>query len=127
MKSVQNFLQLLNDNWISILICISLIIGIYNKTKNYLSKNKEERISIAKAQIEKVILKMVSDAEKEYSDWKKAGSIKRSQVIEQLYKEYSILSKVVDQSELIVYIDNAIDNALVELRKIMEENNKEDK
>lgn len=122
LTGLQNFLNIINDNWTTILVCAGLIVGIVKKIQDYLSKSDDEKIKIAKAQIKQVILKKISDAEVDYEEWNKAGSIKRSQVIAEIYKEYPILSKVVDQTELTKYIDDAIDDALVELRKVIDSN-----
>lgn len=122
LTGLQNFLNIINDNWTTILVCAGLIVGIVKKTQDYLSKSDDEKIEIAKAQIKQVILKKISDAEVDYEEWNKAGSIKRSQVIAEIYKEYPILSKVVDQTALTKYIDDAIDDALVELRDVIKNN-----
>lgn len=119
MEGLQKFLQLLNDNWTSILVCIGLVIGIVKKTQDYMSKSQDEKIEIAKKQIQTTILKMISDAEVDWQEWSKAGSIKRAQVIKQIYEEYPILSKVVDQKALIEWIDEQIDSALDTLREIV--------
>ena len=124
LKGIQNFLEFVSNNWTSITVCIGLSIGIYRKAKDYFSKSNDEKIAIAKAQIHEMILKMISDAETDYLEWSKAGSIKRSQVIGEIFMTYPILSKVIDQEALISWIDDEIDNALDELRKIIEENNK---
>lgn len=91
MEGLQKFLQILNDNWTSILVCAGLIVGIVKKTQDYMSKSQEEKIELAKKQIQTTILKMISDAEVDWQEWSKAGSIKRSQVIKQIYEEYPIL------------------------------------
>lgn len=122
MEGLQKFLQILNDNWTSILVCAGLIVGIVKKTQDYMSKNQEEKIELAKKQIQTTILKMISDAEVDWQEWSKAGSIKRSQVIKQIYDEYPILTKVVDQDALIKYIDEQIDGALDTLREIVKTN-----
>ena len=122
MEGLQKFLQLLNDNWTSILVCIGLVIGIVKKTQDYMSKSQDEKIEIAKKQIQTTILKMISDAEVDWQEWSKAGSIKRAQVIKQIYEEYPILSKVVDQKALIESIDEQIDSALDTLREIVKTN-----
>lgn len=119
MEGIKNLLTFLNNNWTVILICIGAIVGIVNKTISYFSKSKNERIEIAKKQIEQEILKMISDAESEYKEWEKAGEIKRSEVIGEIFKKYPILSKVVDQGELIQWIDELIDNSLDTLRDII--------
>lgn len=122
MEGLQKFLQLLNDNWTSILVCIGLVIGIVKKTQDYMSKSQDEKIDIAKKQIQTTILKMISDAEVDWQEWSKAGSIKRAQVIKQIYEEYPILSKVVDQKALTEWIDEQIDSALDTLREIVKTN-----
>lgn len=122
MEGLQKFLQLLNDNWTSILVCIGLVIGIVKKTQDYMSKSQDEKIEIAKKQIQTTILKMISDAEVDWQEWSEAGSIKRAQVIKQIYEEYPILSKVVDQKSLIEWIDEQIDSALDTLREIVKTN-----
>lgn len=122
MEGLQKFLQLLNDNWTSILVCIGLVIGIVKKTQDYMYKSQDEKIEIAKKQIQTTILKMISDAEVDWQEWSKAGSIKRAQVIKQIYEEYPILSKVVDQKALTEWIDEQIDSALDTLREIVKTN-----
>ena len=122
LDGIKNFLQLINNNWTTILVIIGLIIAITKKIKSYLSKSDEEKIEIAKQQVKEIILKLTSDAEVDYDEWKKAGSIKRSQVIKDIFIEYPILSKVVNQEELIKWIDETIDDALVTLREIVKEN-----
>lgn len=122
LDGVKNFLQFINDNWTSIIIIISLIIAIVQKTKSYLSKSNDEKIAAAKSQIKEVILKLISDAEVDYEDWNKAGSIKRAQVIQKIFTDYPVLSKVANQEELIEWIDTMIDESLKELRKIVAQN-----
>ena len=122
MEGLQKFLQLLNDNWTSILVCIGLVVCIVKKTQDYMSKSQDEKIEIAKKQIQTTILKMISDAEVDWQEWSKAGSIKRAQVIKQIYEEYPILSKVVDQKALTEWIDEQIDSALDTLREIVKTN-----
>lgn len=49
MQGVQNFLQLLNDNWITILVCLGCVAGIVRKTVDFslsqMTKNKNRKIS----------------------------------------------------------------------------------
>lgn len=122
LNGVQNFLQLVNDNWTTIMVIIGLGIAIGKKVKDYIAKSDDEKIEIAKTQIQEAILKMVTEAELDYEEWDKAGSIKRSQVIAQIYAEYPILSKVVDQNTLIEWIDATIDTSLETLREIVDNN-----
>jgi hypothetical protein len=122
LNGIQNFLQFLSNNWTVILVCIGLIIGIVQKTKYWFSKSKEERYKIAKQQIREIILKKITVAEIDFAEWNKSGSIKRSQVIDEIYSQYPILSKIVDQSEVIAWLDEEIDNALKTLRDVIKNN-----
>lgn len=127
MKGLQNFLEFLNANYVSILVCLGLVIGLVQKIRSFLGKSDDEKIEIAKKQIHEAMLRLITSAEKDYFAWDKAGEIKRSQVIEEIYKLYPILSRVINQDELIEWIDNEIDNALKTLREILKinENKKE--
>lgn len=123
LNGIQNFLQFFEANWTSIFICIGLLFSIAKKTKSYMSKSDEEKITIAKKQIKEIMLKLVTDAESDYNEWTKAGSIKRSQVIEDIFLIYPILSKVTNQEELIAWIDETINEALEEMRRVIEKQN----
>ena len=101
LDGVRNFLELINNNWTTIAVIIGLVIAIIKKAINYFGK---------------------SDEEKDYEDWNKAGSLKRAQVIKQIFADYPVLSKITDQDEVIKWIDYTIDEALVTLREIVEEN-----
>ena len=126
LNGIQNFLQLINDNWTSILVIVGLLLALWKKIELYSKLSTEKKIEIAKKQISENILKLITQAEKDYAEWEKAGSIKRREVISEIYKEYPILAKVVNQDELIKWIDEQIDNALPTLRDIIKQNEKED-
>ena len=122
LDGVKNFLELVNENWTTIIVIIGLVIAVTKKAINYFSKSDEEKIAIAKKQIQETMLKLITDAEQDYEEWKQAGSIKRAQVIAELVANYPILSKVTNQEDLIKWIDDTIDEALVTLREIVETN-----
>ena len=81
---IQNFLQFINDHWTVITVIIALLISIVKKTKDFFNKSDEEKIAIAKKQIQETMLKLVTDAEVDYLEWIKAGDIKRSQIKKKL-------------------------------------------
>lgn len=122
LDGIYNFLSFINNNWAKIAAIIALIIAIYKKAKDFFSKSQEEQIEIAKAQIKEVMLRLVTEAEKDYKLWNSAGEIKRSQVINQVFEMYPILSKVTNQEDIIAWIDDTINDALKTMRKIFEEN-----
>lgn len=119
---IKNFLQIVNDNWTTIVIIIGLIIALANKIRDYMSKSDEEKIAIAKKQIQEIMLKLVTEAEMDYLEWEKAGSVKRAQVVEKLFEMYPILSKVTDQESLIMWVDSVIDEALLTMKEMFKEN-----
>lgn len=126
LNGIKNFLSFINENWTLIMVCVGLGIAAYKKIKNFLELNDEEKIDVAKSQAKEVILKFVSDAEYDYAEWNKAGSIKRAQVIDEIFDKYPILSKVANQNTIIKWIDTEIDNALIILREVIEENFKDE-
>jgi len=133
LTGIQNFLQYITDNWTTITIIIALLIGLYVRIKAFVKKVKvekdanekkqlEELIACAKKQAAEMILKWVTDAEIDYESWTKAGAIKRSQVIEKVFEKFPVLTKVTNQDEVIAWIDETINTALKDLRKIVAEN-----
>lgn len=125
LNGIKNFLSLINDNWTTILVIIGLALALWKKIESYLKLSTDKKIEIAKKQISENILKLITQAEKDYAEWEKAGNIKRSEVISEIYKEYPILAKVVNQEELVKWIDEQIDNALPTLRDIIKQNEKD--
>lgn len=121
LNGIENFLRLINDNWTTICVIIGLAVGIYQKVKIMIGKSDAEKMEIAKNQISEIILSMISKAELDYADWNKAGSVKRSQVVAQIFAKYPILGKAVDQEALISWIDGEIDMALKNLRNVLDE------
>ena len=122
LNGIQKFLELINDNWTTTMVILGLAAAIAQKAKNYLAKSDDEKIAIAKMQIRETILRLVAEAEMDYEEWDVAGSIKRAQVINQIYEMYPVLSKIVEQPELVAWIDEQIDDALGTLRHIIKEN-----
>lgn len=119
LNGIKNFLMMINNNWPTIVVIIGLCIMVYRKIKDFVYLSEDEKIKAAKEQLSSVVLSLVSSAEIQYKDYQKAGEIKRSQVIDEIFKKYPILSKVTDQEELLQYIDNLIDEALKTVREIV--------
>lgn len=122
LNGIQNFLEMLNENWTIMIVIIGLSIALANKIIDYVKLTNDEKIEIAKKQVSEIILKLISDAEDDYAEWNKAGSIKRAQVIEEVFKRYPVLSKVTNQDSVIAWIDKEIDNSLKTLRDIISKN-----
>ena len=125
LNGIYNFLNFLNEHWTMICAIFVLIAVIGKKTKEFFGKSQDEQVAIAKAQIREIMLMLVTRAEVSYAEWIKAGEIKRSEVIDEVFAMFPILSKVTNQAEIIAFIDDAIDEALKTMRKIFEENSAE--
>lgn len=125
LNGIKNFLEFLNANWTVIAVLLGLAVALIQRVKAFIGKTDEEKIQIAKKQIKEIMLKMVSEAELDFEDWNKAGAIKRSQVISQIYEMYPILSKVIDQNELVKWLDMDINTSLQTLEDIIDVNKDE--
>lgn len=122
LTGINNFLNFINENWTMIASIIVVTMAIIKKASTFFNLPKEVQLEIAKTQISQIMLRLVTEAECDYREWAKAGSIKRAQVIDEVFAMYPILSHVTNQEEIIAFIDEEIDKALKEMRKIFEEN-----
>ena len=133
MEAFEKFLRWIIENWTAIVAVAGLIYAIYLKAKktweDWQEMTEEERqkeleaqIEIAKKVLGELVLSLVSRAEIEWKDeGSKLGVIKRAQVIEEIYDTLPILAQVTDQEELLAYIDELIDKALVIVREKIRE------
>lgn len=119
LTGINNVLMFLNDHWTELTIILGLGTLLWKKGKEFLAKSDEEKIQIALKQAREIILEKVTAAEIDYEEWKKSGAIKRSQVLNEIFKQYPILSKVTSQEEIIKKLDEYIDEALETLREII--------
>ncbi len=129
LKGIENFLQLINNNWPTIVAIAGLFFALYRKVTNTVSVWKlksdiekqaeiEKQIAAAKLILGEQILKLVSKAELEWqSDTCKLGPVRRAEVIEKIYAQYPILLYAASQKEVIAYIDKLIDEALITVRE----------
>lgn len=127
LNGIQNFLMMINENWTTIVVIIGLIIMISKKIKDFLYLSEDEKVQAAKDQLQNIVLSLVSNAELDYKEYEAAGQIKRSQVIDEIFEKYPILTKVTDQEELLEYIDKLIDEALETVRVVVDSKNEEEK
>lgn len=133
MNGIKNLLGFINENWATIVTIATLAYAIYIKARKAIAdwkakseaekeaamKEAEEKaIAAAKAALENYILALVAKAEIEWNDkGSKLGEVKRAEVIAQIYAKYPVLENVADQAELLSYIDNLINKALVTVRE----------
>ena len=119
LTGINNVLMFINDHWTQLTIILGLGTILWKKVRAFLAKSDEEKIQIALKQAREIILDKVTAAEIDYSEWKKSGAIKRAQVLDEIFKQYPILSKVTSQEEIIKKLDEYIDEALKTLREII--------
>lgn len=122
LNGIKNFLMLVNEHWTEIIVIVGIGIAVGKKIVSYMNKSDEEKVKIALEQIRETMLKLVTNAEVDYNNWVEAGAVKRSEVIDIIFQEYPILSRVTDQEKLIEELDNLIDEALEEMRGIINQN-----
>ena len=125
MTGIERFIGFLSENWVMILVLTGTLISISRLVSKYLALDNSEKIATAKKLIKEIMLKMITEAEIDFEEWNKSGSIKRSKVIAEIYDKYPILSKAASQEEVIAFIDAEINNSLKTLREILKENKKE--
>lgn len=118
-NGIKNFLELINNNWTTIMVVCGLCVSLYYKIMQFIKLSDDEKINQTKTVIKNVMLSLVSDAELNYSDWNKSGAIKRAEVINKIFTDYPILNKVTDKEKLISEIDGMLDESLKEMRNII--------
>lgn len=126
MTGIERFIGYLSENWVMLLVLTGALISISRLVSKYLALDNVEKIETAKKLIKEIMLKMITEAEIDFEEWNKSGSIKRSKVIAEIYDKYPILSKAASQEEVIAFIDAEINNSLKTLREILKENKKEE-
>lgn len=122
MDGIKNFLTFVNSHWTEIVVVIGLGLAVGKKVVAYLKLSDQEKIQVALAQVRETMLKLVTNAEMDYNNWVKAGAVKRAEVIDAIFQKYPVLNRFTNQEKLIAQIDQLIDEALVEMRKVFEEN-----
>ena len=135
LQGIINLLKFLNDNWTYIIVIMALGYALYKKIIDFIHKTKEEQqkeIEEAKKKaleaileiINEVIEEKISNAELDWSEYKKAGSIKRSKVISEIYEQFPMLKDYLDQKYIINTLDDMIDEVLKKTRSIINDANK---
>ena len=121
-KSIEIFLNFILENWTFITTLLACLYLGYVKIKKWNALSQEEKIDATLKILREQMLSYVSEAEKEFGVG--TGKLKRSEVIKKIYKDFPHLNKVINQDELIKTLDEYIDDSLVELKKLLESNEK---
>lgn len=118
MESIKRLLQFVNDYWTAIVIILSLIVSIVHKIKSFISMSKEAKTQAAWDGIKKIMLSLVANAETNWGG--STGAIKRSEVIQEVYKLYPQLKDVEDQVSVEHGLDAMIEKSLWQMREILD-------
>ena len=122
MEGLLKLIEFIVKNWTLIIaIAIAICTGIIQLQK-FSKKSDEEQLKIVMNLIRETIMDYITRSEFEYEDLVKSGSIKRAQVIKEIFEDYPILGEIVNQEYIIEFIDNVINEGLEELRNIIEQN-----
>jgi hypothetical protein len=105
--------------WTYAVILIALIVGGINRYIAFTKLTKEQQVEAALSIVKTEVLKLMSDAEIEWEDYKKSGALKKSQVITNIYSEFPILKNVIDQDTLIAKIEELIDSEMENMNNII--------
>lgn len=121
MQGLKNTINFIIENWSNIIILACLIYGIILRVKKFHKLSEEEKVDAALTIVNKQLLKWMSDAELQWSDIKKSGELKKSEVITKIYDEFPNLKEFVDQDKLLQTISNMIDENMAQLNKVLVE------
>lgn len=116
---VNNIVNSLSNSLPTIIIVIAIIIGAVRTAIQYSKMTKEERVNAALKVIKEELLKLMSDAEIEWEDYKKSGELKKSQVLKEIYSQFPFLATYIDQDTLVNKLYELIDNEMENMNKII--------
>lgn len=125
MASLNNTINFIVNHWSDIIIILAFIIGAVRGVFVIINMDVEKRKEIAMKIVRENLLKYMSDAEVQYSNYKKSGVLKRSQVINKIYTDYPVLANYVNQDELIEMIYKMIDDEMDRMNAIVNGKNPE--
>lgn len=124
MRSIIDLSNTIITYWTYICIFIALGVLTYEKIKKYKKMSEEERVNAALKVIKTEVLKLMSDAEINWKDFYKAGEIKKSEVIDEIYERFPFLTEYINQEELIIKISEMIEDGMDKMNQILNSKNK---
>ena len=113
MKSLVLVLQFINDNYMLILTCLAIIVGIFVKVWKFhkQSNQAKDEITNITRYINECLKHLVTQAEQKYGDG--TGKIKRSEVFRELLKLFpSLEDYIIDGDITTEVIGDLIDEAV---------------
>lgn len=123
MTGLNNLFHLIVENWATIVALVGCILVAINRFKSFLSLSKDEQKEAALKIVKEELLKLMSESEINWSEVKKSGEIKRSEVIAEIYDKFPVLSEFEDQETLLKEINTMIDDTKVVMDRILNGDN----
>lgn len=103
---------------IAIFILLAISIAIINIV-HFSKLTREEQVEAILKVIKVEVIKLMADAELDWSHIEKAGEIKKAEVISKIYDKFPILSKYMNQEELLKRISNIIEKEKERMDRII--------
>ena len=119
MSGIMNTIRFIYEQWSNITIIFSLILLGVKYIMKFKALSKEKWKEAVLIIVKEELLKMMSDAERDWTDYKKSGKIKKSQVINTIYEQFPILKEYIDQESLIKRISDMIDESIENMDEII--------
>ena len=123
MDSLSLLKDFITNYWSFFILIICLFVIVTETIEKFKGMSEEQRIEALMKLIKELIIKLMADAEINWSEITKSGKIKRAEVISEVYKQYPILSTFKDQEAIIAEIDKMIDEAVDEVEKFVYDGN----
>lgn len=120
MQGLVNTANFILENWSNIVFVAAVFIAVFFRIKKFFSMSKEDQKEAVLKVVKEEILKIMSDAEKDWDNYVKSGEIKKSQVINTIYEQFPALSSFANQDEIIKQISDMIDEVKPTMDKIFE-------
>lgn len=119
MEGINNTINLITQNWSTIVAIIGLCFLGYVEVKKYLKMSDEEKVQAALKAIKPQLIKLMSEAEIRWNDYKKSGELKKATVIQKIYEQFPMLKTYKSQEELIKMLEDMIDEQMKNMNKII--------
>lgn len=114
-----NFLQKIVNYAPEITIIVVGLLGVFKSYMRVSKLSKQEKVEAAMKVIKEELLSLMSNAELEWKRYKKAGDLKRSKVLTDIYTQFPFLATYIDQDTLCEKIYSMIESEMDTMNRII--------
>lgn len=125
MQGLTNLVTIAQNVWAIVVAIAAIIYCIAMYIKRLKNLSDSDKFWVAVSCMKAEILSLMSAAEIDWKDFPKAGQIKRSQVISEIFQRYPILRERVSEEDIEKLIDMAINEMMDELNEVIRKNSQE--